>query len=274
MSPASYLTAPPRVASAHSTSDLPRNHQRGGGECHAGDRVQHKVVAGGEHGHRHRERVERAGDACVTAAAVRHEAGADAERPPGVHRRKRRDGVRERSRAGRADVDPRETAERVLEPDPGEPRRRGRKAPVDGHRDRRREQEAVAKDAEAGPRAAVEPDEERGGEREVPREVERIERRDEAGDAQRSVLERRLPREVGGTFPAGDLACVAERERPVRPEHAAGELVRADRREHDRRLRGAVVTRDGLPHAGHGPILGTSRIRRCRRSPGPRWRSC
>ncbi|HWB23040.1 MAG TPA: hypothetical protein VG652_09145 [Gaiellaceae bacterium] len=197
------------------------------------------------------ERIEGADDLPGERARIENEADSDAERPTRVERGNSRDGIGERRRMRRADVDVGERPQRVDETDAGEPRRGCRELPVDHDRNRRRRQKAVAETLEGRPRAAVEPDEERGREHEVADHVEDVHRIDQPRIAEKLVLQRLLPAQVGDALQRDDLARVRERERPVRPQESPQELVDLQASERDRDLGDAVVARDCVLHAAH-----------------------
>ena len=117
-----------------------------------------------------------------------------------------------------------------------ESRRSGREAPCDEKRERCRGEERVPEQAEAGPIAAVEPDEEEPRHEEVGAEVEEVQQGDERRDAEDGPLERSLPGHPGKALPALDPARMVERRRPVGSQREAGGLVGGDRPEHDRGL--------------------------------------
>ncbi len=126
MSPASYLTAPPRVAGS---SIAPC--RRPGSLADAaiptvitsisGEGVQDEVIAGDDNRQHDDERVDDAETAHPRPARELHEPVGDADREAGVQARHRRDRVRERRRMRRADVDPGERAQGVGQSDVGEP---------------------------------------------------------------------------------------------------------------------------------------------------------
>ena len=155
----------------------------------------------------------------------------DSECVRGVQARHGRDRVRQCARVGRADVDPREDQQRVLEPHAGQARRRRRERPVHEHREPRGDEERVAEDPEAVPRAVVEPEEEDPGEQEVARRSRRHSspgRR--PGSPRKTRCNELLPREAGHPLDVETTrARVRERLVPVRHHQHASALVGAER---------------------------------------------
>src|SRR3989304_1718922 len=188
MSPASYLTAPPRgvVSSvarllgalllAPAAIEQSGDHEAGAEHGGPGERVEDEVVARDDDRHEDERRIQSAGEPPDARAGGEDDAGPGAAREAG---------------------------------------RRGRERPVDEDGDRGREHEAVAEAAEAVARAVVEPEEEDPGEEEVPDEVEDVERVYEVGHREEHTLEQVLPVEPENLLDADDLARVRERRRPA-----------------------------------------------------------
>src|SRR5215210_55008 len=259
MSPASYLTAPPRdaasivakvrlrrtgpgglaVARAESMDEREPSRQH----RNPGHGVEKEMVARDDDREHDEGRVDRADPAEERRAPVEHEPGPDSDRVRGVERGHGGDRVRERRRSRRADVDAGKDEQRVLEPDPGQPRRRGREEPVDQQGDRRGRKEAVAEAAEAVARAAVEPDEEDAGDDEVAEEVEEVQRVHDVRKREERPLERLFPGKAEPFLDGLDPPRVREGLRPVRRHRQARSLVGGEGPEHDGELRDRVTSR-------------------------------
>src|SRR5262245_63848124 len=132
MSPASYLTAPPRGVGS-SIAEAPRepwkagDHETGAENRHTGEGVEDEVVARDDDREHDDDRVDRSQNAQGRVLRIADQAEAHAERPARVKTGDRGDGIRDGRRVRRADVDVPEHPDRVLDAEPGEQARRSRR---------------------------------------------------------------------------------------------------------------------------------------------------